>query len=253
MMQLKKPPIGKDYFETESGLHKLEKKLGLRSFARSELYWILRAPVGPLPNVCWGNTAKPPFKNENTRPMRLYIVQINIPFTDGTSRKVLKPGITSRSIFGDYGRYPHSTDVSLVFESDPLPPMIAWKAEQKLLRALPPPGAGDPSLVKEGGWHSGESFMLDLDSQEDLLLERYPDAIFTQPETYSLSFEERRDLRDAYMLLKEQRRAKSSQPDWNKLRGLYDGRTEWRFWPESEVIELIDYAELIINTCMAIS
>lgn len=116
-MQLQSSPLGKDFFETEKILLDLQKKLQLNHFALPEIFWILYPPIGPRPAASWGAF---PFKSGDENPVSVYIISIEVMYTDGVTRHVVKPGVSRRAIIGHKGRYPKAPHVSLLYEKKEL-------------------------------------------------------------------------------------------------------------------------------------
>ncbi len=241
-MQLQSPPLGKDFFETEKILLDIQKKMQLNYFALPETFWILYPPIGPRPAASWGTF---PFKTDDENPVSVYIISIEVMYTDGVTRHVVKPGVSRRAIIGHNGRYPKSNHVSLLYEKKGLSPVTAWMCEQKLLMALPRLTTGHPCLRSS----RFETLMNDLDEHEDLVLERFPEAIFGLPETYPLTFSEQIQISDELKARRDARRKQIQHPDWNFLGGKKNhwGQSEWRWWPLDETERLIHLATGIVN------
>ncbi len=244
MMQLKQTPVGNDFFETEKIFLGLQKKLQLHYFALAEQCWVLNPPVGPRPKASW---SAPPFNLEIERPTTLYIIRIDVPYSDGIIRRVFKPGVTQRSVIGSKGRYPQNPFVSLLFEKKSLLPAVAWASEQKLLASMPRLTSAYPCL----GESTFHSTMRMLDEREDATRDKYPDAIFSELETYQITRSEQKEIRDMWIKTKEELRANLPTPNWLELGGRISswGQTEWRCWPIDQTAALFEYAQEIVTSC----
>ena len=241
MMQLKQTPVGNGFLETEKLFLSLQQRLQLHYFALAEQCWVLNPPVGPRPKASW---SAPSFDLETDKPTTLYIVTIDVPYSDGIVRRVFKPGVTQRSIYGKQGRYPRKPFVSLLYENKSLLPAVAWASEQKLLASMPRLTSAYTCL----GETTFHSTMRMLDEIEDATLVRCPSAIFSEPETYSIPGSQQIEMRDLLRNQREDRRARLPRPDWLELGGRISswGPTEWRHWPVDDTADLIEYAEEIV-------